>query len=143
MDKFTIMVVCSARQEDYEVQVNENSYLVFDSKRNYHKIMEVEKILLKMVNEVIKGKESEKYFEIKFLIIDSYVNRRSLTKVNIIESNEDLDDPFEIMFPTLVYFFMTNHQGEDYSNYNLFYKKLQEKNMVKSFKRLRKTIRRE
>ena len=141
MDLLTIMVVSSAMQADYEVQVNENSYLVFDSKRNYHKIMEVEKMLLKMVNEVIKGKESEKYFEIKFLIIDSYVNRRSLTKVNIIESNEDLDDPFEIMFPTLVYFFMTNHKGEGYTNFNLFYKKIQEINMVKSFKRLRKTIR--
>ena len=128
-------------QDNYEVKVNENGFLIFDSKRYYYKIMEVEKMLYKLVNEVIKGKESENYFEISFLIIESFVNKNSLTKVNIIESNEDLDDPFEIMFPTLVYFFMTNHEVEGYTNYNLFYKKIQEINMVKSFKRLRKIIR--
>ena len=52
-------------------------------------------------------------------------------KVKIIETNNDLDDPFEIMFPTLVYFFMTNHEGEGYTNFSIFYKKIQERNMVK------------
>ena len=141
MDTFTIMVVSSTMQDNYEVKVNENGFLIFDSRRYYDKIVEVEKMLYKLVNEVIKGKESENYFEISFLIIESFVNKNSLTKVNIIESNEDLDDPFEIMFPTLVYFFMTNHEVEGYTNYNLFYKKIQEINMVKSFKRLRKIIR--
>ena len=138
MDLLTIMVVSSTMQDNYEVKVNENSFLIFDSKRYYYEIMEVEKMLYKLV---IKGKESEKYFEIRFLIIELFVNKNSLTKVNIIELNEDFDDPFEIVFPTLVYFFMTNHEGEGYTNYNLFYKKIQEINMVKSFKRLRKMIR--
>ena len=108
MDTFTIMVVSSTMQDNYVVTVNENVFLIFVSKRYYDKIMEVEKMLYKLVNEVIKGKESEKYFEIYSLIIELFVNKKSLTKANIIESNEDVDDPFEIMFPTLVYFFMTN-----------------------------------
>ena len=78
---------------------------------------------------------------IRFLIIELFVNKNSLTKVNIMESNEDLDDPFEIMLATLVYFFMTNHEGEGYTNFNIFYRKIQEINMEKSFKRLRKIIR--
>ena len=106
MEIFIIMVVSSAlMQKKYKVKVNENSFLIFYSKRYYDKIMEVEKMLYKLVNEVIKGKESEKYFTIRFVIIELFVNKNSLTKVNIIESNENLDDPFEIMFPTLVYFF--------------------------------------
>ena len=66
-----------------------------------------------------------------------------LTKVNVIENeiNDDLDDPFEIMFPTLVYFFMTNHDKEEgYSNYKLFCRKIKERNLESSFKKLRKHI---
>ena len=54
MDTFTIMVVSSVKQSKYKVKVNENSFLIFDSRRDYVKIMEVEKTLYKMVNEVMK-----------------------------------------------------------------------------------------
>ena len=36
---------------------------------------------------------------------------------------------------------MTNHEGEGYTNFNIFYRRIQERNMVESFKRLRKIIR--
>ena len=46
-----------------------------------------------------------------------------------LKKNENLDHPFEMMFPTLVYFFMTKHDKEEgYSNYKLFCKKLNQKN---------------
>ena len=101
-------------------------------------------MLCKLVNDILKGKEkgNKRYFEIRFFNIEILVDNSSQTKVYIIEPiDNELDDPFEIMFPTLVYFVMTNHQGEGYSNYNLVYKKIKEMNIVKSFKKLRKIIR--
>ena len=59
--------------------------------------------------------------------IETGVKERPLTKVYVVEfgKNENLDHPFEIMFPTLVYFFMTKHDKEEgYSNYKLFCKKI-------------------
>ena len=66
-----------------------------------------------------------------------------LTEVNIfeLEKNELLDHPFEIKFPTLVYFFMTKHDKEEgYSNYKLFCKKIKSRDLKTNFRDLRKTI---
>ena len=45
----------------------------------------------------------------RFKIITTKVDKFPLTEVNIfeLEKNENIDNPFEIKFPTLVYFFMT------------------------------------
>ena len=67
-----------------------------------------------------------------------------LTKVYVVEfeKNENLDHPFEIIFPTFVYFFMTKHGKEEgYSNYKLFFKKIKSKDLELSFKFLRREIR--
>ena len=66
-----------------------------------------------------------------------------MTKVIVVEleKNENLDDPFEIKFPTLVYFFMTNHKKEeDYSNYKLFSKKIKSRGLVLNYDYLRESI---
>ena len=62
-------------------------------------------------------------------------------KVNIYELNDDLDDPFEIMFPTLVYFFMTNHYEEKgYTNYYLFSRNIKSRKLVSDFDDLKRVI---
>ena len=62
MEILAIISDSSTLQDNYKAKVNKNSFLLFDSKRNYNKITEVKKMHYKLVNEVIKGKESEKYF---------------------------------------------------------------------------------
>ena len=136
--------------EGYKIKVNENSFLVFESKKHYKIIMELERTLFRLVNDVLKdyeyeyeGEEYDLWGE-RFDYIENGVKERPLTKVTVIEfeKNENLDHPFEIMFPTLVYFFMTKHKKEEgYSNYKLFCKKIQTKDLVLPFKFLRREIR--
>ena len=125
----TIMVVRrTAKQikcEGYKVEVNGNSFLVFESKKHYKNIKEVEKDLFDLVNKVINGYEGEDgdfilikpevYLPACFYSIAINLKYNPFTKVNVIENeiNDDDDDPFEIMFATLVYFFMTNHDEEE------------------------------
>ena len=134
-------------------------FLVFESKKHYNNIVELERSLFRLVNDVIKEYEydSEEYYsEEKYLFDPIYllgerfdyiefgVKESPLTKVYVVEfeKNENLDHPFEIMFPTLVYFFMTKHDKEEgYSNYKLFCKKIESKKLVIPFKFLRREIR--
>ena len=76
-------------------------------------------------------------------LIDLKVGKFPLTEVNIfeLEKNENLDHPFEIKFPTLVYFFMTKHKKEEgYSNYKLFHKKIKSRDLELNYKYLRESI---
>ena len=78
-----------------------------------------------------------------FYSVEMEVEKFPLTKVNIfeLEENENLDDPFEIKFPTLVYFFMTNHKKEEgYSNYKLFSKKIKSRDLELHLNDLREII---
>ena len=63
MEIFTIMVVRrTAKQvncEGYKIKVNENSFLVFESKKHYNNIMERERSLFELVNDVLKEYEYE------------------------------------------------------------------------------------
>ena len=154
----TIMVVGRTAKQvkfaGYKIKVNENSFLVFESKKHYNNIMELERSLFGLVNEVLKEYEYEvEEYDLfnpihllgeRFDYIEFGVKERPLTKVYVIEfeKNENLDHPFEIMFPTLVYFFMTKHDKEEvYSNYKLFCKKIESKKLVLAFKFLRREIR--
>ena len=79
----------------------------------------------------------------RFGSIVSKVDEFPLMKVNIfeLEKNENLDHPFQIKFPTLVYFFMTNHKKEEgYSNYKLFCKKIKSRHLELNFRDLRRVI---
>ena len=93
--------------------------------------------------------ESEKYtiynmsLANMFYSMERKVEKFPLTEVNIfeLEENEDLEDSFEIKFPTLVYFFMTNHKKEEgYSNYKLFCKKIKSRDLELHFNDLREII---
>ena len=162
MEILTIMVVSSAMQdkcEGYKINVNKNSYLLFESKKHYKKIMKLEKSLVNLVKYVLsdginkeiyeREKARQREFKLKcelnygcayesdsdsdsdsekiqtynwalkdeFYLIEEKIKKFPLMKVNIYEINDDLDGPFEIMFPTLVYFFMTNHyKQKGYTN---------------------------
>ena len=78
----------------------------------------------------------------RFNSIASNLGKFPLTKVTIVEleKNENLHDPFEIKFPTLVYYFMTNHKKEGYSNYKLFCKKIKSRGLVLNYDYLRESI---
>ena len=149
------------QSKGYKLKVNENSYLVFESKEHYKKIKKLERLLFYLVNDVINGINKEEYqeyesesesgneelelFNIKlsFSFIESYVEKIPLTEVNVFEfeKNELLHHPLEIKFPTLVCFFMTLHDKEEgYSNYKLFCKKIKSKKLERSFRDLRKII---
>ena len=168
----------------HKIKVNENGYLIFQSKEPYKNIKRLEKNLFDLVRDVMvnginEGKyererarkidfklkckykygyeyesededeeesESEKLSTYNELLanmicsIEMKVEKFPLTKVTIfeLEENENLDDPFEIKFPTLVYFFMTNHKKEeDYSNYKLFSKKIKSRELESHFNDLR------
>ena len=173
------------QSKGYKIKVNENSFLVFDSKENYRNIKRQEKTLFNIVNYVLTNGINEEVYEIEretqrelklktyyrcgceneyesesesesdkliiynwalrnnFYLIESKVNKFPLTEVNIfeLEKNENLDNPFEIKFPTLVYFFMTKHKKEEgYSNYKLFCKKIKSRDLELNFKYLRESI---
>ena len=146
----------------HKIKVNENGFLVFQSKEHYKNIKRLEKNLFDLVRDVmVNGINEEKYererarkidYELKckykygceyesedekeseseklstynmslanmIYSIEMKVEKFPRTKVNIfeLEENENLDDPFEIKFPTLVYFFMTNHKRELESHFN-------------------------
>ena len=94
--------------------------------------------------------ESEKFesynrlLRLGFKIIEKKVKEFPLMEVNVfeLEKTENLDDPFEIKFPTLVYFFMIKHKKEEgYSNYKLFCKKIKLRDLELNFKDLRRIIR--
>ena len=154
MEILTVIVVRrTAKQvkcEGYKIKVNENSFLVFESKKHYKIIMERERTLFCLINDVFNDREYEyegEEYDLRrerFDYIEFGVKERPLTKVTVIEfeKNENLDHPFEIMFPTLVYFFMTKHDKEEgYSNYKLFCKKIHKKDLVLPFKFLRRELR--
>ena len=170
----------------HKIKVNENGFLVFQSKEHYKNIKRLEKNLFDLVRDVmVNGINEEKYererarkidYELKckykygceyesedekeseseklstynmslanmIYSIEMKVEKFPLTKVNIfeLEENKKLDDPFEIKFPTLVYFFMTNHKKEEgYSNYKLFSKKIKSRELESHFNDLRIILR--
>ena len=165
--------------EGYKIKVNENSFLVFESKEHYKNIKRLEKLLFNLVNNVLINGINEEVYELersfqresksklkyrcgceseseidkliiynmalscRINLIASNVGKFPLTKVNVVEfeKNENLDYPFEIKFPTLVYFFMTNHKKEEcYSNYKLFSKKIKSRGLVLNYDYLRESI---
>ena len=191
MEILTIMVVRrTAKQvkcEGYKIKVNENSFLVFESKEHYKNIKRLEKTLFNLVKNVLINGINEEVYELersfqreskskskyrcgcesesetgsesesesnkliiynmalsyRFNLIAKNVGKFPLTKVIVVEleKNENLDDPFEIKFPTLVYFFMTNHKKEEgYSNYKLFSKKIKSRGLVLNYDYLRESI---
>ena len=179
MEMSTIMDYSKAlriliQSEGHQIKVNEDSYLVFESKEKYKNIKRLEKKLFNLVkNVLIKGINEEVYelerslqreskskyrcgceseshkliiymtLSHKFNSIASNIGKFPLTKVTIVEleKNENLDDPFEIKFPTLVYYFMTNHKKEEgYSNYKLFCKKIKSRGLVLNYDYLRESI---
>ena len=152
MEILTMMVIRrngkQVKCEGYKIKVNENSLLIFETKIHYRFIKELEKILFCLVSDVLKENEYEYDCEVygslgeRFKYIEKDVKESPLMKVNSVESekNENLDHPFEIMFPTLVYFFMRKHDKEDYWNYKLFCRKIQTKDLVLPFKFLRREI---
>ena len=181
MEILTIMVVGrTAKQvkcEGYKIKVNENSFLVFESKEHYKNIKRLEKSLFNLVKYVLINGIDEEVYEIekafqreselklkykcgcesesesdklviynmalsfRFNSIVFKVGKFPLTEVNIfeLEKNENLDNPFEIKFPTLLYFFMTKHK-KGYSNYKLFCKKIKSRDLELDFKYLRESI---
>ena len=60
---FTIMVVRrtvkQVKCEGYKIKVNENSFLVIETKKHYNNIMELEISLFRLVNDVLKEYEYE------------------------------------------------------------------------------------
>ena len=73
MEIFTIMVVGRiAKQvkcEGYKIKVNKNSFLVFESKKHYKTIMELERTLFRLVNDVLKDYEYQyEYMKVKNMI---------------------------------------------------------------------------
>ena len=155
MDLLTIMEMSKTlskliQTKGYKIKVNENSFLVFESKEQYKNIKRLEKTLFNIVNYVLTNGINEEVYEReeqrelkiktycrcgceneyesesesdklliynwalknKIYLIESKVNKFPLTEANIfeLEKNENLDYPFEIKFPTLVYFFMTKHK---------------------------------
>ena len=171
--------------KSYKIKVNENSFLVFESKEKYKNIKRLEKTLFDLVRNVLINGISEEIYEReraeqkqselktnyrcgcedeyesenesesdklriyncalrnKFYLIETKLEKFPLTEVKIFElkKNENLDDPFEIKFPTLVYFFTTNHKKEEgYSDYKLFCKKIKSRDLELNFKDLRRII---
>ena len=66
MEIFTIMVVSSAmndKSERYKINVNKNSYLEFESKKHYKKIMKLEKSLFNLVKYVLSDGINKETYE--------------------------------------------------------------------------------
>ena len=155
----------------YPVEVDKNSYLVFESKEEYKDIKSLEKelfdlvknVLVKGINEEVLEIEREEYVNIaryesereseseseskmdkrikyeiilnkKMRTIGTIFEAFPLIKVTIVEleKKENLGNPFEVKFPTLVYYFMTNHKKEEegYSKYNTFFKKIRSRGLT-------------
>ena len=149
----------------YPVEVDKNSYLVFESKEKYKDVKSLEKelfdlvknVLVKGINEEVLEMEREGYVNIaryesereseidKRMKYEFILNKKMKTigtifeafssiKVTIVEleKKENLANPFEVKFPTLVYYFMTNHKKEEegYSKYNTFFKKIRSRGLT-------------
>ena len=157
--------------EGYQIKVNKNSYLVFESKEKYKNIKRLEKKLFNLVKNVLIKGINEEVFELeresknisryeseseseseskidklmkynmiltnKIRTIGSIFEEIPLTKVTIVEleKNENLGNPFEVKFPTLVYYFMTNHEKEEegYSKYKSFFRKIRSRGLVLNY----------
>ena len=134
------------KSEGYKIKVNENSFLLFETKKHYRFIKELEKIIFCLVSDVLNENEYEYCCEIygtlgeRFDGVVKYVKERPLMNVKniVFENDEDLVIPFEEMFPTLFFYFLNLEVCKE-KRY-LFNRRIRSKNLVSVYKDLKTEI---
>ena len=133
------------------MKVNNDKYLIFESKDHFKKTEELERKAFDFVKHVLNGEDENKDYIslVHILTIESYLISLPFSNIKIKlfdlfnnrEDEEDYITPFESEFPTLDYFFKTFYLfDEEYSNYKLFMKKLKTDEMEEKFRNLKEEI---
>ena len=135
----------------YKLKVNNDKYLIFESKDHFKKTGELERMAFDFVKHVLIGEDEYKDFVslVHMLTTESYLISLPFSKIKIklFDIFNDREDevgyitPFESKFPTLDYFFKTLYLfDEEYSNYKLFMKKLKTDEVEEKFRHFKEEI---
>ena len=140
------------QSEGYNLKVNENKYVIFDSKHDFENIDALERYSLDLVNYALFGEEVNKYkiFD-RMSKIEKCVKKFPYIELtefdrryDFIENgvDEDYDFPSEIRFRTLTYFFKIPHiySDEIHCNFDLFVRKMRINKTLEEFKKLKKLV---
>ena len=137
------------------MKANETKYMLFNSKVDFKKIEELEKMVFDLTRFAINGEDKKKTILSRMKSIEEYLKTLSSSKIKVFIFDKKFDynggepvpdnhkDAFDIKFSNLVYYIFLVHIypfpcpiSSSSWNYNLFYGKLETEEMKEKFRNL-------